>query len=309
MNRWDELVRSVNTWKRGSQRAPHKPLLTLLLLARAQHGLPPALSYAEIEAPLNRALREFGPPRKSYHAEYPFWHRQSDGFWLVRDADALPYRTGNKYPTRTTLVREHVVGEVPAELWGELTRDPALVPRLAQYLLDEYWPESLHGAITTHFGLDLHPSVSSEEEKTGLGPYETVLRQRRDPAFRVEVLRAYERRCAVCGYDGRLGDDPFGLDAAHIQWHAYGGPDQVTNGLALCSLHHIAFDRGAIGLDEQRRVLVSQDVCGGDAVGRALLDYNGAPLTGPQSDDFVPGAAVIEWHGKNVFRGPARRRA
>ena len=42
----------------------------------------------------------------------------------------------------------------------------------------------------------------------------------------------------------------WGWEAAHIQWHSHGGPDQVANGLALCTFHHGAFDRGAIGLDK-----------------------------------------------------------
>jgi len=33
---WEELVANLNVWKRGSQAAPHKPLLTLMLLARDQ---------------------------------------------------------------------------------------------------------------------------------------------------------------------------------------------------------------------------------------------------------------------------------
>ena len=37
----------------------------------------------------------------------------------------------------------------------------------------------------------------------------------------------------------------FGLEAAHITWHAGDGPDLVPNGLVLCTLHHKALDRGA----------------------------------------------------------------
>src|SRR6185503_19127739 len=81
---------------------------------------------------------------------------------------------------------------------------------------------------------------------------ETVTRRKRDPAFRGRVLTAYEYACAVCGFDVRLGGHALGLEAAHIQWHQAGGPDVEPNGLALCSLHHKAFDLGAFTIKPDR---------------------------------------------------------
>jgi len=61
------------------------------------------------------------------------------------------------------------------------------------------------------------------------------------------VLEAYLAECCVCGFSLRLVDDLIGVDAAHIRWHAHGGPDEVPNGLALCGLHHRLFDHGPMG--------------------------------------------------------------
>ena len=104
-----------------------------------------------------------------------------------------------------------------------------------------------------------------------------------------------------------MGDSLFGLEAAHIKWHAYGGKDTVPNGLALCSLHHVAFDRGAIGLDEELRVRISQDVVGGDEVSRFLVDFNGVSLKEPQDKSLIPAPEFLAWHRKRVFRTPERR--
>lgn len=76
------------------------------------------------------------------------------------------------------------------------------------------------------------------------------------------VLTAYEYRCAFCGYDGRIGTVPVGLEAAHVRWWAFGGPDDVENGLCLCSLHHKLFDKGVLGVGNGHRVLVSQRFVG-----------------------------------------------
>ena len=60
----------LNVWKRGDERAPHKPMLLLLAMGRAVRGEERLVSFREIEAPLTDLLRHFGPPRRAYHPEY-----------------------------------------------------------------------------------------------------------------------------------------------------------------------------------------------------------------------------------------------
>ena len=55
----------------------------------------------------------------------------------------------------------------------------------------------------------------------------------------------------MCKYDIRFGDRLLGLEAAHIRWHSHDGRDVVSNGLALCSVHHKALDLGAMGLERR----------------------------------------------------------
>ena len=72
------------------------------------------------------------------------------------------------------------------------------------------------------------------------------------------------------------------MEAAHVRWHCYDGPDELANGLALCSLHHKALDRGALGLTEDGRVQISSDLHGSEMVELLLLRYTGQPLRLPQ---------------------------
>ncbi|NLJ81412.1 MAG: hypothetical protein GX335_10370 [Firmicutes bacterium] len=58
-------------------------------------------------------------------------------------------------------------------------------------------------------------------------------------------MEAHECPWAVCGFNIRIGTSPVGLEASHIKWRQFSGPDLEINGLALCSLHHRLFDRGA----------------------------------------------------------------
>jgi putative restriction endonuclease len=74
--------------------------------------------------------------------------------------------------------------------------------------------------------------------------------------FRERVLTAYREQCALC----RLRHAEL-LDAAHIiPDNEPGGDPVVPNGLALCRLHHSAFDAFFIGIRPDYTVEVHQSI-------------------------------------------------
>jgi putative restriction endonuclease len=88
--------------------------------------------------------------------------------------------------------------------------------------------------------------------------YSTVTTRARlhQEAFRERVLRAYRERCALC----RLRHREL-LEAAHIVPDADPlGEPLVSNGLALCKLHHAAFDRDLIGIRPDLVVELRRDI-------------------------------------------------
>lgn len=285
-----ELV-NVAVWRRGAERAPHKPLLLLLTLAKLQRGEPPEVRFTEEEEQLRELLRRFGPPRRAVHPEYPFWRLQRDGVWSVSPGDLRETSSGD---VSVTQLRDHAaVGRLQSRLEAILRSRPALVNRIVLELLDAQWETSLHQEILDAIGF---PAVAEFDP-----------RPPRDPAFRETILRIYERRCAFCGYDARLAGGPLAIDAAHVRWHAAGGPDEPENGLALCSLHHRAFDRGALSIDDDHRILVSEEVAGGAEVGRTLLDLIERPVARPLPGNPPVALVHIAWHRAQVFRAPERR--
>ncbi len=81
-----------------------------------------------------------------------------------------------------------------------------------------------------------------------------IMRAFRDARFRPLVLQAYGNRCAVCGTALKL------VDAAHIiPVSDRRGTDAVTNGIALCRLHHGAYDTGLLGVQSSYRVVLNTD--------------------------------------------------
>lgn len=74
--------------------------------------------------------------------------------------------------------------------------------------------------------------------------------------FRTRVLLAYLERCAVCN----LGHTQL-LDAAHIIPDGRpNGQPVVPNGLAMCKIHHSAFDANILGLRPDLTVHIRDDI-------------------------------------------------
>lgn len=220
------LIQNLNIWTRGEQRAPHKPLLLLYALGKCIAGADRLIPYRDIDENLRKLLMYFGPSRKSFHPEYPFWRLQNDGIWVLDKTENLASRTSNTDARKSELIKYDVHGGFTEEIFKLLSKDPKLIHKLATQLLEAHFPSSMHQDIMDAVGLEYSSA-----------------RKNRDHKFRGKVLRAYEYRCAICGLDIRLDNDTLGLDAAHIKWHQAGGPDREDNGLALCVLHHRLFDR------------------------------------------------------------------
>ena len=293
---WLERVASIRQWTRNGERAPHKPLLLLYALGRLQRTGATEVSYVEAERALTQLLQDFGPPGRKSTPAYPYQHLQSDGQRSV----TIP--TGDSPGSSPTQLREMgALGRLAPDFEAAMRADPALLVLVAHLLLDANFPESLHGDICSQIGLDLQ-AVEAQAARQRASSL-----RRRDPAFRELVLMAYEYRCAMCGYDGRLGTEAVGLDAAHVRWWAFEGPDTVDNALCLCSMHHKLLDRGVVGIDRGNTVAVSARFVGrGRAAEVLVLDILGRPLHEPQRGHDPPAPAHVEWHHKQVFSGPAR---
>lgn len=253
------------------------------------------MNYGEIDPKLDELLLEFGPPRRTRHPEYPFWHLRSDGIWEVVNADELPKRAGksNPNPSRTVLIERTAEGGFTPEIQRALESDPSLLREVARRLLDRSFPGSIHAQILSGVGL----ALPAEEGRV----------ESRDPRFREEVLRAYEYRCCICGYKMMLEGKSVGLEAGHIKWIQAGGPDFVVNGLSLCALHHTIFDLGAFTVSPRNfLILFSQRVHGDTSSIGDQLKLHGREIHFPQSKKFLPKAEYLDWHYDQVFHAPAR---
>jgi putative restriction endonuclease len=111
--------------------------------------------------------------------------------------------------------------------------------------------------------------------------------------FKLDVMRAYRHRCAICALRERSL-----VQAAHIV------PDvdpqgiaAVVNGIALCAIHHLAFDRNVLGIDPDGVVHIARrllDETDGPMLRTGLQGFHGAGITLPRQPADRPDPARLQ---------------
>ncbi len=120
----------------------------------------------------------------------------------------------------------------------------------------------------------------------------TVRRRLHQPVFRQRVLVAYNSQCALC----RLRH-PELLDAAHLREDSDGGEPIVPNGVAMCAIHHRAFDNDVLGIRPDYVVEVRSDVLDekdGPTLTHALQGVHGSKLTLPSHRMAWPAPDLLD---------------
>jgi putative restriction endonuclease len=111
--------------------------------------------------------------------------------------------------------------------------------------------------------------------------------------FRQRVLAAYHAHCAVC----RLRHAEL-LEAAHIlpDGHPQGHP-VVPNGVALCKLHHAAFDANILGIRPDYEIEIRLDVLeetDGPMLKHGLQGFHRGRLLTPRRQVLWPKREFLE---------------
>jgi putative restriction endonuclease len=211
-----------------------------------------------------------------------------DGF----DEDGtLRYKWRGTDPTHpdNRALREAMARRAPLAYFSPVARG-VYQPFFPVYLVEE-------DPLRHEFAVDLG------DYHSGTGDAETALDRRyarrltlarlHQAMFRPRVLRAYEARCALC----RLGHAPL-LDAAHIlaDRHEHGDP-VVPNGLAMCKIHHAAYDANIIGIRPDRVVEVRDDILAeidGPMLRHGLQEMHGTAIFVPRSRRDRPDPVRLE---------------
>lgn len=170
--------------------------------------------------------------------------------------------------------------------------------------------EALHGSGKDPAQLDVLRRMASSplevEPDDVPGPRRkvmtTTLRLLRDRRFSQNVLEAYRHKCAFCAVQLQLLDAAHILPVAHPESH-----DRVSNGVALCALHHRAYDGALVTFDSAYVIRMSPNAVTslkGDGRAGGLAGFKSAlrpTLLVPGRRASQPSAIMIQ--KGNALRG------
>jgi hypothetical protein len=230
------------------------------------------------------------------------WHRL-----LFRAADALAHEKLVSRPTQTVQLigrREWMLTEKGFDKALRLCKIPQAqkdflsiksyeVQKVVQKLVEARKPEN-------YDPIDRSKKVTKTTNESAL----------RCRGFRQAVIEAYDCRCAVCGLKITSPDSlSWEVEAAHIVPNRSLGRDDVWNGIALCHLHHWAFDVGWFALLDDYRIQASSQInclpadfgkMGSYEFIRSLVNH-AATIFLPKRDAIHPHRTAIRWHRENIF--------
>lgn len=230
------------------------------------------------------------------------WHRL-----LFRAADSLARQNLVSRPTRTLLLtqrREWMLTEkgfdealklcsIPVSRREILPTKTFEVQRIVKKLIEAPKVENY--------------DPIDKRKRVAITRREFILRGR---GFRQAVVEAYKCKCAICGLKMKSPDLlSWEVEAAHIVPNRSFGRDDICNGIALCHLHHWAFDVGWFTLSDSYAIQVSSKIrCLPPDFGkiddyeffRMLTDRN-IKVHLPSRDEIYPHHNAIRWHQQNIF--------
>jgi putative restriction endonuclease len=174
-----------------------------------------------------------------------------DGTLLYRFMNN-PGKTLNAYNQALLTTMEQGLPLILLESVGAKTFEPLYPVWIHSYDASQQGVVISYATPDTEFG-EITDLAAEDIRKYAVGVQRRRIHQ---DVFRTRVLTAYRDRCAICNL-GRRGL----LDAAHIIDDSQpNGHAIVPNGLALCRIHHGAYDQFLIGIRPDLTVHVATDV-------------------------------------------------
>ncbi len=140
--------------------------------------------FKRLKRKIEELLSDFGPNRKT-HAIHPYLRLRTDGIWTFNKPDRI-----NTTKSARFLIDNGINAGFSSEVKESLTVHPDWIPSIAQAILDDNFPPSLHQDILNACALEMEIGQT----------YALTKSKQRDPAFREKILQAYSYQCAICGF-------------------------------------------------------------------------------------------------------------
>ena len=289
--------------------APHKPILLLTVLDLFEKGL---ITHNEIylspelTANFLKFWHQFVASDHHSNIALPFFHLTGDKFWHLMPNPGFEAAIQARVKIRTLPALRSAVkyAYLDGELFA-LLQNPQSRTELTTILIQAWFPDR-GGEIAESFKYDEFESVQQSLFESGGATYNVEeLRDEdrifvRNAAFRRNVVKLYDQRCAFCKIRVVSWDGLNIVDGAHIQPFSEFRDDRFVNGLALCKNHHWAFDHGWFGVDDDYRILIPWDRFTEEPAVkcRGMKNFIGEKIELPKDMKYFPSLERLIWHRK-----------
>lgn len=295
--------------------APHKPLLLLSVIELVEQGILRQNRIAlspELIAAFLKYWTQLGTRSHRSDIALPFFHMQGEGFWHLKAQPVFESVLSSRVRLKTIAALKDAVqyAYLDDELFN-LLQDSTSRIILANVLITSWLTDKVI-KIEQLLQVNAFQDLQNKLRKEGGVIYkpedledeaELVVR---DAAFRRTVVSVYEYRCAFCRLQVINSAGQNIVDGAHIKPFSRFYDERISNGLSLCKNHHWALDQGWFSIDENYRIIVSNDLREESPNARPMNEFQGECILLPAQKSHVPRIEVLRWHRENVFNAGNR---
>jgi putative restriction endonuclease len=304
------FLRRIETLRIGRTRdapAPHKPLLLLAVLDLIEAGEIQANRIEPSPRLVEAFLKYWNHIGVGYARVFlPFYHLKTAGFWHLhpRKGKELILNSARAFHAMSQLAGTVAYASLDDDLFT-LLLNPESRECVRQKIIDAHLAP--HRPVIESV-VNENREVTSVERKllrqaerpsaAGEVPESPI----RSAAFRGVMMKLYDYTCAACRLRIITLDGASAVDAAHIIPFSISHDDGVGNGLALCKIHHWAFDTGIVSLDDRYKVIVSDSFDEKGPAALLLSTLRDKPILLPSQKPFRPALHAVRWHRANRFQ-------
>ncbi len=123
----------------------------------------------------------------------------------------------------------------------------------------------------------------------------------REAAFSKIVSSTYDYQCAFCGLRVMNSLNQTIVDGTHIKPFSLFYDDRIDNGISLCKNHRWAFENGWFTLDDDYKILISNDLWVESLYAKSMREFQGQRILLPPHKQYFPRIEALRWHRENIF--------
>ncbi|WP_339704539.1 HNH endonuclease [Algoriphagus aquimarinus] len=314
----ERFLSGLTKLKRGSTPyglAPHKPILLLTLLDLLERGYIHDNRFFIDDILVSTFHENWDLLAADGFVEdftLPFYHLQNDkidsaAFWFLQ---TIPGFQITKHIRSIQTLSEVVEYACFSDAIFQMLTHKENRDAMRRVLVNTYFPASaMH-----YFRADREQGKYLKEvQQYVLNEVPKVMRLQvaeeemvyvRNLTFKKMVPKVYQSTCAISGMKVSSINGKSLIDACHIVPFSNTQDDRVTNGIALCPNLHRAFDTELVSINQDFRVLVSQQVVEEVSHPYGLAILRGKKIILPEEKHLWPSQENLDWHRneKNKYK-------